>query len=88
VMAPLPSSLSISQPAVTYLTWRARRREIKSRETLIALANVTGREVADKTHNVHAARGRMFQRQCGAYGVKSSTGSSVTLNASHVEYQK
>ncbi|TNN48590.1 hypothetical protein EYF80_041209 [Liparis tanakae] len=68
-------------PAVTYLTRRARRREIKSRETLIALANVTGQEVADKTYNVHAARGSMFQRQCGAYGVKSSTKSSVTLNA-------
>lgn len=50
MIASLPSSLSISQPELTYLTTQAHRREIKSEETLIALANVTGQEVTDNTH--------------------------------------
>lgn len=84
-MASLPSSLSISQPALTYLTTQAHRREIKSREMLIVLANVTGQEVADKTHIAHAASASMFLQQCSTYGVKSSIGSSMNLNASHRE---
>lgn len=45
----LASSRSVSQPALTYLTRQAQRREIKSKDTLIALADVTGQGVTDKT---------------------------------------
>lgn len=48
-IASLPSSRSVSQPALTYLTRQAQRREIKSKETFIALADVTGQGVTDKT---------------------------------------
>lgn len=47
MIASLPTSLSISQPALTYLTKQAHRREITSKEMLIAFANVTGQEVTD-----------------------------------------
>lgn len=46
----LPGFISFcSQPALTYLTRQAQRREIKSKDTLIALADVTGQGVTDKT---------------------------------------
>lgn len=50
MIASPPSSLSLSQSALTYLSTQAHRREIKSRETLIVLANVTGQEVMDNSH--------------------------------------
>lgn len=56
-MASLPSSLSISQAALTYLSTQAHRREIKNKETLIALANVTSQEVithTDRYTHTHA----------------------------------
>lgn len=40
-MASLPSSLSISHAALTYLSTQAHRREIKNKERLIAPDNAT-----------------------------------------------
>lgn len=87
VIASLPSSLSISYPALTYLTTQAHRREIKSKEMLIALANVKGQEVTD-THTPFAHTTSTFLEQCGTYGFKSTFGALffINLNVSHKQH--
>lgn len=70
---------SISQPVLIYLTTQAHRREIKSREMLIALANVKGQEVTDNTRTYPLHILLVVVYSCNnavhwdrAYGFKSS----------------
>lgn len=87
MIASLPSSLSISQPVLTYLTTQAHRREIKSRETLIALANVTGQEVTDNTHT-HALCTLYSCNNAAHMDLRALLGAFINLNVLHMKADK